>query len=120
MSVRKLTAKPESMAHFPDDKRYTWLELHSDGQTYGHAAVAERDDALELHVTLTGWGSRVVRNMTEDLVWLKSEAKRRGKTRIMGIRANGQGKFDHRLFKFARLFGFTEMCVFQTASLYIK
>lgn len=117
MSVRELSKKPESMAHFPDNGRYRWLELHCHGEVYGHAAVAEQADALELHVTLTGWGSHVRRSLREDVKWLKSEARRLGKTQIMGVRANGQGVFDPRLFKFAKLFGFTEMCVFQTTTL---
>ena len=117
MSVRELATKPEAMDHFPNDRRYRWLELYLDGEVYGHAAIAEQDDVLELHVTLTSWGSRVRRSIRGDVAWLKSEARRLGKTRIMGIRANGQGVFDPRLFKFAQLFGFTEMCVFQTATL---
>jgi hypothetical protein len=35
----------------------------------------------------------------------------------MGVRANDQGRFDEKLFRFARLYGFGEMCVFQTVSL---
>jgi len=105
------------MAHFPDNAQYRWLELHYHDETYGYAAVAERDDALELHVTLTRWGSRVRRSLSGDVTWLRSEARRLGKTRIMGIRANSREKFDPRLFKFARMFGFTETSVFQTATL---
>jgi hypothetical protein len=108
MSVRELSKKPDSMNHFPDDAKYRWLEMHHDGEVYGNAAIAEQGDALELHVTLTGWGSRIRKSMREDVKWLKNEAKRLGKRRIMGIRANGQGVFDPRLFKFAKLFGFTE------------
>ncbi|MBI9078485.1 MAG: hypothetical protein JEY79_01935 [Pseudodesulfovibrio sp.] len=115
MSVRELPSKPDSMSHFPDDAGYRWLELHDNDTPYGHAATAERDDTLELHVTLTRWGSRVRRNLYGDVTWLKTEAKRLGKSRIMGIRADNQEKFDPRLFKFARMFGFTETGVFQTA-----
>ena len=117
MCVRRITTRPETMAHFPDEERYGWLELHQDGEVYGHAAIAERDDALELHVTLTRWGSRVRRSIQEDIIWLKAEARQLKKKRILGIRVNGLGEFDPRLFKFAKLFGFTDMHVFQTTSL---
>ena len=116
MAVRELDARPEAYAHFPDNGTYRWLELH-DGPAYGHAAIAERGDLLELHLSLHRWGAGVRRNLAGDLEWLKAEARRLDKTRIMGIRADGQGGFDERLFRFARLFGFTETCVFQTASL---
>lgn len=117
MAVRELKNRPESMAHFPNDGRYRWVELFNDEGTYGVAAFAERGDALELHVTLTRWGACVVRSVRGDVNWLKKEAKRLGKARIMGVRVNGSGEFDPRLFKFARLFGFTDMCVLQTATI---
>jgi hypothetical protein len=116
MAVRELDSRPEAYAHFPDNGVYRWLELHGD-TVYGHAAFAERGDVLELHLSLHRWGAGVRRGLAGDLAWLKQEAGRLGKTRIMGIRANGEGEFDGRLFRFARLFGFTEMHVFQTASL---
>lgn len=116
MAVRELDSRPESHARFPDDGSYRWLELHDD-VVYGHAAFAEREEFLELHISLHEWGSTVRRNLKGDLEWLKTEARRLGKKRIMGIRADDKGEFDGRLFKFARLFGFTDMYVFQTASL---
>ena len=120
MSVRETATRPKAMAHFPDNENYRWLELHRNKTPYGHAAITERGDALELHVTLTGWGARVRRDLCEDVDWLKAEARRLGKKRIMGIRANARGTFDPKLFKFARMFGFTETCVFQTASLKLE
>ena len=117
MAVRELDTRPEAYAHFISDGRYRWLELHDGDGPYGYCAIAERDDALELHISLVRWGARVRRNLKSDFEWLKIEARRQGKKRIMGLRANDQGKFDARLFKFARLFGFTDMCVFQTASM---
>ncbi|MBG0790355.1 MAG: hypothetical protein H0S80_07660 [Desulfovibrionaceae bacterium] len=116
MAVRELDARPAAYAHFPDTGEYRWLEL-GDGAVYGHAAFAEREDRLELHLSLTRWGGGVRRSLAGDLDWLKQEARRLGKARIMGVRADGEGRFDERLFRFARLYGFTETHVFQTASM---
>lgn len=117
MAVREKAEVPEPMHHFPNDGRYRWVEMFNDAGVYGYAALAGRDDALELHVTLTRWGKRVRRCVRDDLDWLKGEARRLGKTRIMGVRVSGVGEFDPRLFKFARLYGFTDVCVLQTASI---
>lgn len=119
MPVRELTEKPEPMHRFPDNGLYRWLEMHDEDRVYGHAAIAERDDALELHVSLAEWGARVRRSIHADLDWLRGEARRLGKKRIMGIRVNSRGEFDKRLFRFARIYGFTDTCVLQTASLQI-
>lgn len=117
MSVREVAEKPDSMQHFPDDVGYRWLELHDSDGVYGCSAICERDDALELHVTFSRWGPQVRRRVKEDVDWLKSEARRLGKARITGVRADSGGEFDPGLFRFARLFGFTEMSVLQLASL---
>lgn len=117
MPVRELDSRPEAYSHFEVEDRYRWLELYDGGEVYGYCAIAERSEALELHLSLTSWGARVRRSLRGDVEWLKSEARRLGKMRIMGIRADNKGEFDDRLFKFARLFGFTDMCVFQTACL---
>jgi len=115
VSVREIGDKPEVMSHFPDC--YRWLELHDRGDVYGHAAVAERGDDLELHVTLHRWGPQVRRNVAGDVNWVKEEARRLGKKRVMGVRASCEGEFDSKLFRFAALYGFTEICVLQTASM---
>ena len=116
MSVRETRTKPEAMAHFPDD-RYRWLTLHDGGDVYAYAAIRERGPDLELHISFIRWGPQVRRRVREDVAWLKDEARRLGKKRIMGVRADGQGRFDPGLFRFARMFGFTAVCVLQTASL---
>lgn len=118
MAPRELDARPEAYAHFPDDGGYRWFELRDHG-IYGHAAVAERGDALEMHLSLARWGPGVRRALAADLDWLKGEARRLGKARILGVRADADGRFDERLFRFARLYGFTETCVIQTAGLYV-
>ncbi|QGY39695.1 hypothetical protein GM415_06035 [Pseudodesulfovibrio cashew] len=120
MSVDELTRRPSCMSHFPDDEDYRWLRLHEEGEVYGYAAFREREDALELHLTLARWGPGVRRGVREDAKWLKTEARRLGKSKIIGVRINTLGDFDPRLFRFARLFGFTDCCVLQTATLYLE
>jgi len=117
MAVRELCNRPDVLSNFPATGEYRWLELHDAAQVYGYSAIVEHDDMLELHVTLIQWGRSVRQNLAMDVEWLKAEAQRLGKSRIMGIRADDQGQFDARLFKFAGLFGFTEMHTFQTATL---
>lgn len=118
MAVREQESKPECMAHFPDGT-YRWLDLHDHGETYGHAAIAVRGSDLELHVTMLRWGPKIRRHLQKDVAWLKREARRLGLQRILGVRASAQGEFDPSLFRFARLFGFSEMCVVQTAALHV-
>jgi len=117
MSVCEVPQKPDELAHFPDDSGYRWLELYDQSGVYAHSAICERDDALELHVTFSRWGPQVRRKVVEDIDWLKSEARRLGKRRIMGVRADSEGIFDPGLFRFARLFGFSELSVMQLAFL---
>lgn len=102
MAVRVLDARPEAYAHFPDNGRYRWLELHDRDTVYGHAATADRDDAMELHISLLQWGPGTNRQLFGDFEWLKEDAKRLGKAKIIGIRANDEGIFDKNLFRFAK------------------
>lgn len=115
MSVREIVEKPEIMAHFPDG--YRWLELSGAKKVYGYGAILRRDENLETHLSLLHWGPKVVRSLWEDLDWLKGEARRLGLKRILGIRADNKGEFDPKLFRFARMYGAEEVCVFQTISL---
>ncbi len=119
MSVRELPDRPPCMAHFPDGP-YRWLELHHQGETYGHAALAERGSDLELHLTLSRWGPQTRRRVAQDAAWLRREAARLGKTRILGLRAGGEDSFDPKLFRFARLFGFARAWVIQAAALSLE
>jgi hypothetical protein len=102
------------MVHFPENDNYRWLELSDDIGAYGHAAFKERGDALEVHLTLARWGPSVRRQVRDDSLWVKKEAKRLEKRKILGVRADTSGNFDPNLFRFARLFGFTNFCVLQT------
>jgi len=114
MSVKETVTQPDTMAHFPENDGYRWLELRDDTGTYGHAAFKERGDTLELHLTLARWGPAVRRHVRKDSLWVKEEAKRLGKKKILGIRADTSGVFNPNLFRFAKLFGFTNFCVLQT------
>ncbi len=119
MSIREVENKPEIMAHFPDSP-YRWMELGEEADPYAYVAIAERDDVLEAHISMTKWGPQVRRNLHVDLEWFKEEARRLGKNRILGIRANDKGEFDPNLFRFARLYGAVDMCVFQTVALEVE
>lgn len=116
MSARELDRQPEELAHFPDD-RFRWLMLHDKETPYAYCAFAEYRDTLEIHVSFVRWGPRVRRCVHGDVAWLKQEARRLGKNRIMGVRIDGSGEFDPNLFRFASLYGFTDQCVLQTATL---
>ncbi|MUM77247.1 hypothetical protein GKC30_06350 [Pseudodesulfovibrio sp. F-1] len=119
MSVRECALRPECMAHIPDDG-YRWLELHHQGEAYGHAALAERGSDLELHLTLIRWGPLTRRRLAADADWLRTEAVRLGKRRVLGLRAVGPDGYDPRLFRFARLFGFKEAWVLQAAAMAVE
>ncbi|MDC0336117.1 hypothetical protein OAN24_04405 [Pseudodesulfovibrio sp.] len=114
------TTKPEAMAHFPDDQGYRWMAMHDDDDVYAWVAIADRGENLEAHITFERWGPRVRRQVKDDLAWFVEEARRLGKKRILGIRANDEGIFDPNLFRFAKMYGVTECCVFQTVSLAIE
>lgn len=116
MSVRDSDQRPMAMAHFPDGE-YRWLELHHQGEVYGHAALAERGNDLELHLTLTRWGPQTRRRLAEDAAWLRAEAARLGKTRVLGLRACAADSYDPKLFRFARLYGFGQAWVLQAAAM---
>lgn len=115
MAVRELEHKPEPMQHFPDTG-YRFLELHDTKSPYGHAAIREHGTDLELHLTLARWGPGVRRALHGDVDWLKEEARRLGMHRILGIRIDTEGRFDRRLFVFANIYGFSDICVAQTAA----
>jgi hypothetical protein len=117
MPVNETAIRPAPLVNFPENGHYRWLELADGHGPYAACAIAERADYLELHVTVTRWGPKTRRALARDLEWLKDEARRLGLPKIMGVRANDQGRFDEKLFRFARLYGFGEMCVFQTVSL---
>jgi hypothetical protein len=120
MPVTETDRRPAPLAGFPKDGPYRWLELTDADGLYAVCAVAERREYLELHITVTRWGPRTRRTLARDLEWLKDEARRLGLPKIMGVRADDRGRFDEKLFRFARLYGFGEMCVFQTASLAVE
>ncbi|WP_207262907.1 hypothetical protein [Desulfovibrio sp. Huiquan2017] len=117
MPVTETPSRPALLANFPENGPYRWLELADGLGRYGVCAIAARPDYLELHITMTRWGPATRRVLARDLEWLKGEARRLGLSRILGVRADGNGRFDPNLFRFARLYGFAENHVFQTASL---
>ncbi len=110
----KITSKqPDQFNHFPD-QGYTYFRLYNKNGEYGVAAVAEHDDALELHLELSRWGAQVRRSLARDARWLRSYAQKHGKSRIVGIKQES-GEPDPRWPKFTRIFGFTGQTLLQTA-----
>lgn len=116
MSVERMTTSPECMECFPE-ATYSFLNLVDDKGSYGHAAIAERGDDLELHLTLHRWGPSTRRTVARDLDWFKEEAKRLGKQRLLGVRVGTDKGYDPNLFRFAKLYGFTDCMVLQTMAL---
>lgn len=116
MAVREVEKKPNLLLHFPD-RKYRWLELFDEEGVYGNCAFREHGSDLELHLSFSRWGPGVRRSVGRDLEWLKSEARRLGMKRLMGIRVDSEGHFDPGLFRFAELYGFEEKCVIQTTIL---
>lgn len=113
MSLHMLEHKPRLYAHFPDAP-YRYCQLYNRDGTYGFAAIAEHSDAIELHLEMVRWGPKVCRSLRRDAAWLRRQAARRGKKRIVGIRQE-TGELDPRWPKFTRMFGFTGQAVMQTA-----
>jgi hypothetical protein len=116
MSRSGLLVPPPCHAHYPVGE-YRHLRLFDDAGTYGYAAVAEREDCLELHLEVTRWGARARLGLLRDLEWLKAQARSLGKVRITGIRQEPDNRPDPRWAKFTRLYGFTGQCVLQAAFL---
>lgn len=122
MSVQGLLTAPTCHAHFPAEE-YVFLRLYDVDGTYAHAAVAERETCLELHLEMVRWGPQTRRGLAQDVEWLKARARALGKSRITGLRqetadeSSGRVSPDPRWPKFTRMFGFTGQCVLQAAFL---
>lgn len=116
MSVRELASRPGSMAHVPDCG-YRWLELWQDDAIYGHAAIRELEDAVELHLEMHSWRKSVFLELRRDLDWLRAETRRLGKARILGMRAGHGADVDEKLCRFAGLMGFGNMLTIQVMEL---
>ncbi|MGE4292679.1 MAG: hypothetical protein AB7E32_10770 [Desulfovibrio sp.] len=125
MSVCPLLLAPACHAHYPMSE-YLHLRLFDEAGTYGYAAVAEREDCLELHLEMTRWGPQARRGLARDLEWLKARARALGKLRITGIRQEpgvpdgSLPRPDPRWPKFTRLYGFSGQCVLQAAFLELE
>lgn len=113
MSREILKNKPSVFGHFPDGK-YVYYNLYNDQGGYGLGAVAEHADALEVHIEISRWGPKVARSVMGDAAWLRHEAGRRGKQKVVGVKQE-DGPLDTRWPKFTRLIGFTGHSIMQTA-----
>jgi len=125
MSVQRCLCAPPCHAHFPAEE-YVFLRLFDVEGTYAHAAVAEREDFLELHLESVRWGPRACRSLRQDLAWLQARARSLGKARIAGVRqepsrSDGVPPAPDPLWaRFTRMFGFTGQCVLQAAFLEVE
>lgn len=86
MSVRRVRKRPDRLHCLPESGRYEWLRLEDDAGEYGQAALAEAGDCLEVHLEMTRWGPRAMHSLQRDMGWLHAEARRLGKTSILGIK----------------------------------
>ncbi len=73
----------------PDSGRYSWLLLRDRFGEYGQAALAESGDCLEVHLEMTRRGPQAMRSLRKDMAWLHAEARRLGKSRILGLKGVG-------------------------------
>lgn len=118
MAHKTISHQPQQFSHFPQEG-YTYFSLYNDEGDFGVAALAEHEDSLEVHIELTRWGLQVLRALRKDNDWLRSYARSRGKSRVVGIKQE-TGELDERWPKFTRLMGFTGQAVVQTAFMETK
>lgn len=116
MSRELLAGPPEPLAYLPEPERFRFFRLFDARGDYGCGAVAESGDSLEVHLEVSRFGPRTLESLREDTAWLRSEARRLGKSRILALRAD-QDVPDPRWPKFTRLLGFTGHAVVQIARL---
>lgn len=116
MSLRALDQAPEALAYLPEPSRFRFFELFDARGTYGFGALAEAADCLEVHLEVVRFGPRALACLRRDTAWLRAEARRLGKPRILALRADLTAP-DPRWPKFTRLLGFTGHCVVQMARL---
>lgn len=118
MSVTVLKQCPAPFAALPNPGRFTWLELRRKrGPVYGHAALADQGEWLEVHLELAAWGPGVLRALREDFGWVRAEAARRGRRGLIGMKVRRGTDPDPKWPKFTRLFGFSGHIVAQCAVL---
>ncbi|MBN2140390.1 MAG: hypothetical protein JW718_05225 [Desulfovibrionaceae bacterium] len=115
--LEETTTRPGAFAGLPGPSSYRWFRLSDGRGVFGLAALAERHEALELHLDISRWGPGPRRELERDLEWLKAHARSRGLARIVGLRADPCGRPDRTWVKFSALFGFRGHCLVQAAFL---
>lgn len=108
---------PPTFRSFPAPERYEWYRAEDEDGLFAYVALAEAGEAMELHLEAVRWGPKARRAMESDLEWVKAEARRRGKRRLLGLKAEEGHVPDPRWHKFVGLFGFENVAVVQTATL---
>ncbi len=117
MAIIALAQPHPALATLHESWRFRFYSLSGKDGEYAAAALAEHEDALELHLEVLRFGPATVRALRADVEELKDMARRLGKTRIVGLRVEPGGQADPRWPKFTRLFGFTGQQVLQAAEL---
>lgn len=117
MSLVRIDSPPEPFAGFPSPERYEWYRAEDEDGLFAFVALAEAGESMELHLEAVRWGPKARRAMEKDLEWVKAEARRRGKSRLLGLKAEEGHVPDPLWHRFVGLFGFGNVAVVQTATL---
>lgn len=117
MTIVPLATPPEPFATFPHPERYEWYRLDDEDGPVAYAALAESGEAMEMHLEALRWGPQAKRTMNSGFQWVKEHARKQGKKRIIGLKAEHGTRPDPRWPKFVGLFGFGNNAIVQTATL---
>lgn len=117
MGINAQMNEHPSLQNLRDPGRFRFYSLSDEHGEYAAAALAEHEDALELHLEVLRFGPATVRALRADVEELKAMARALGKTRIVGLRVEPGQTADARWPKFTRLFGFSGQRVLQAAEL---
>ncbi|MBA4356909.1 MAG: hypothetical protein Q7U56_14845 [Humidesulfovibrio sp.] len=120
MGIIPQTHAHSSLTAIGEAWRFRFYALADEDGQYAAAALAEHEDALELHLEVLRFGPATVRALRADVGELQRMARALGKTRIVGLRVEPGAQADPLWPKFTRLFGFTGQRVLQVAELRLE
>lgn len=127
MSVHVVEECPERLRALPSSRRYRWLRLRDSAGEYGQAALAESGECLEVHLEMVRWGPQAMRSLRNDMHWLHNEARRLGKSQILGIKGAAEADdpekallVDEVWVRFTKALGFAEHGLLHTAILPVE
>jgi len=108
---------PPPFREFAHRQRYEWYRAEDERGLYAWLALAESGEDMEMHLEAVRWGPQTLRSMRTDIERVKEKARRRGKIRLLGFKAEQGTEPDPRWARFVGLFGFGGHAVIQTAAL---